>query len=177
MSVSAIIIAAVVVGGTGIVIGIILGIAGEKFKLAGAGPRPEDRGIGVSPDGVVQRADEVGDALGEGELAEFLKIRPGFIHNGHNIGPLRAHLRGVGGGDLRRIIALPGRDGETGGLHMGKLRRAMDIAEGVRSCAQHCGGTEQQQRTAGKHRTGMEDPEGLLNDHFRSNPANGDQHQ
>ena len=32
MSVSAIIIAAVVVGGTGIVIGIILGIAGEKFK-------------------------------------------------------------------------------------------------------------------------------------------------
>ena len=33
MSVSAIIIAAVVVGGTGIVIGIILGIAGEKFKV------------------------------------------------------------------------------------------------------------------------------------------------
>ena len=33
MSVSAIILAAVVVGGTGIVIGIILGIAGEKFKV------------------------------------------------------------------------------------------------------------------------------------------------
>ena len=33
MSVSAIILDAVVVGGTGIVIGIILGIAGEKFKV------------------------------------------------------------------------------------------------------------------------------------------------
>ena len=44
MSVSAIIIAAVVVGGTGIVIGIILGIAGEKFKVE---VRPE-RGRSIS---------------------------------------------------------------------------------------------------------------------------------
>ena len=39
------------------------GVPRQKLKFAGAGARPEDGGVGVAPDRVVQGADVVGDAL------------------------------------------------------------------------------------------------------------------
>ena len=69
------------------------GVPRQKLKFAGAGARPEDGGVGVAPDRVVQGADVVGDALREGEGAELLKVRPGLVHNGDDIGVVGAHRR------------------------------------------------------------------------------------
>ena len=69
------------------------GVAGEELKFAGAGARAEHRGVGVAEDGVVQGTDVVGDAFAELQVAVGLKISPGFVHNGDDVGILHRHRR------------------------------------------------------------------------------------
>ena len=45
----------------------------------------------MPPHPVVQGAEGIGDALTEGQIPELLKISPGFVHNGHDIGALHLH--------------------------------------------------------------------------------------
>ena len=74
MDIQAIIIAAVVVGGVGIVIGIILGIAGEKFKVEVDGIRPPLNSI---PGLGTVAAQGIQEARQEGEFMSIddMKIR------------------------------------------------------------------------------------------------------
>ena len=107
------------------------GIPGEEFKLTGAGARTKYRGIGVAKDGVVQGADRIGDALTELKVAVGLKIRPGFVHDGDDIGALHRHLGGLGGlGLLQQGVHLL-RGVIVGLLHLQKL----GVAEEYRQAA------------------------------------------
>ena len=109
------------------------GVAGEELELAGAGARAEHRGVGVAIHRVVQGADVVGDAGAEGHVSVVLKVGPGLVHDGHNIGPLHGNRR-----RLRRLHAghdlfQPLRPGVLRLLHLEELRVAEEYRQAAAS--------------------------------------------
>ena len=76
----------------------------------------------MPPHPVVQGAEGVGDALTEGQVPKLLKISPGFVHNGHDIGVFRPHCGRLLGNHLVQDLSQTLRGHVLWLLHLHKFR-------------------------------------------------------